>query len=108
MLRSRATVVAPLGKLGIILANRTDARGTVMSGVRTSSVLAEQVGFLVSLKCNKIRNFIKFQQIPRYFVLWLCKYEVSSIKFQSLVGETGTCDITCTQPFFFQNFFEGV
>jgi C-terminal processing protease CtpA/Prc len=42
-LLSRATVVAPPGKLGIILANRTDLRGTVVSGVRTSSILAEQV-----------------------------------------------------------------
>ncbi|KAL7525087.1 hypothetical protein ACHAWF_001206, partial [Thalassiosira exigua] len=42
-LRSKVSVVAPPGKLGIILANRTDARGTVVSGVRTSSVLAEQV-----------------------------------------------------------------
>jgi hypothetical protein len=42
-LLSRATVVAPPGKLGIILANRTDLRGTVVSGVRTSSVLADQV-----------------------------------------------------------------
>lgn len=42
-LRSKVTVKAPPGKLGIILANRTDSRGTVVSGVRTSSVLAEQV-----------------------------------------------------------------
>ena len=42
-LRSKTSVVAPPGKLGIILANRTDSRGTVVSGVRTSSVLAEQV-----------------------------------------------------------------
>ena len=42
-LRSRAEVVAPPGKLGIILANRTDSRGTVVSGVRTSSVLADRV-----------------------------------------------------------------
>lgn len=42
-LRSKVTVVAPPGKLGIILANRTDSRGTVVSGVRTSSVLAQQV-----------------------------------------------------------------
>lgn len=42
-LRSKVSVVAPPGKLGIILANRTDSRGTVVSGVRTSSVLAEQV-----------------------------------------------------------------
>ena len=37
------SVVAPPGKLGIILANRTDSRGTVVSGVRTSSVLAQQI-----------------------------------------------------------------
>lgn len=42
-MRSKVTVTAPPGKLGIILANRTDSRGTVVSGVRTSSVLAEQV-----------------------------------------------------------------
>ncbi len=42
-LRSKVSVVAPPGKLGIILANRTDSRGTVVSGVRTSSVLADQV-----------------------------------------------------------------
>jgi hypothetical protein len=42
-MRSKVSVIAPPGKLGIILANRTDSRGTVVSGVRTSSVLAEQV-----------------------------------------------------------------
>lgn len=42
-MRSKVTVVAPPGKLGIILANRTDSRGTVVSGVRTASVLATQV-----------------------------------------------------------------
>jgi len=42
-LRSKVTVVAPPGKLGIILANRTDSRGTVVSGVRTASVLATQI-----------------------------------------------------------------
>ena len=42
-LRSKVTVVAPPGKLGIILANRTDSRGTVVSGVRTASVLATKV-----------------------------------------------------------------
>ena len=41
--RSKVTVVAPPGKLGIILANKTDSKGTVVSGVRTSSVLAENV-----------------------------------------------------------------
>ena len=43
-LRSRTDVIAPPGKLGIILANRTDSRGTVVSGVRTSSVLAARTG----------------------------------------------------------------
>ncbi|KAL3826680.1 hypothetical protein ACHAXA_001203 [Cyclostephanos tholiformis] len=42
-LLSKATVVTPPGKLGIILANRTDLRGTVVAGVRTSSVLANKV-----------------------------------------------------------------
>jgi hypothetical protein len=42
-MRSKVSVIAPPGKLGIILANRTDSRGTVVSGVRTSSVLAERV-----------------------------------------------------------------
>jgi C-terminal processing protease CtpA/Prc len=37
------TIIAPPGKLGIILANRADSRGTVVSGVRTSSVMAEQI-----------------------------------------------------------------
>ena len=41
--RSRMTVMAPPGKLGIILANKADSRGTVVSGVRTSSVLAETI-----------------------------------------------------------------
>ena len=41
--RTKATVVAPPGKLGIILANKADSKGTVVSGVRTSSVLAEKV-----------------------------------------------------------------
>jgi hypothetical protein len=41
--RSRVTVTAPAGKLGIILANRSDAKGTIVSGVRTSSVLVEKV-----------------------------------------------------------------
>lgn len=40
----KATIKAPPGKLGIILANRNDARGgTVVSGVRTTSVLANKV-----------------------------------------------------------------
>lgn len=42
--RSKVTIVAPAGKLGIILANKTDSKGTVVSGVRTSSVLSEKVG----------------------------------------------------------------
>lgn len=41
--RSRITVMAPPGKLGIILANKADSKGTVVSGVRTSSVLAEKI-----------------------------------------------------------------
>jgi hypothetical protein len=41
--RSKATVVAPPGKLGIILANKADSKGTVVSGVRTSSVLVEKI-----------------------------------------------------------------
>lgn len=41
--RSRITVVAPPGKLGIILANKADSKGTVVSGVRTSSVLSEKI-----------------------------------------------------------------
>ncbi|KAL7576312.1 hypothetical protein ACA910_018132 [Epithemia clementina (nom. ined.)] len=41
--RSRMTVIAPPGKLGIILANKADSKGTVVSGVRTSSVLAEKI-----------------------------------------------------------------
>ena len=35
------TVVAPPSKLGIILANKAVSNGTVVSGVRTSSVLAD-------------------------------------------------------------------
>ncbi|KAL3910867.1 MAG: hypothetical protein SGILL_007518 [Bacillariaceae sp.] len=41
--RSRITVVAPPGKLGIILANKADSKGTVVSGVRTSSVLVDRI-----------------------------------------------------------------
>jgi hypothetical protein len=41
--RARMTIIAPPGKLGIILANKADSRGTVVSGVRTSSVMAEQI-----------------------------------------------------------------
>lgn len=36
-------MIAPPGKLGIILTNRTDSRGTVVSDVRTLSVLADRV-----------------------------------------------------------------
>jgi hypothetical protein len=42
-MRSKVTVMAPPGMLGIILTNRNDSRGTVVSGVRTASVLATQV-----------------------------------------------------------------
>jgi C-terminal processing protease CtpA/Prc len=35
--------VAPPGKLGIILADRTDSRGTVVCGVNVASVSATQV-----------------------------------------------------------------
>lgn len=41
--RHKVTVVAPPGKLGIILANKADSKGTVVSGVRSSSALAEKV-----------------------------------------------------------------
>jgi hypothetical protein len=41
--RSKVTVIAPSGKLGIILANKADGKGTVVSGVRTSSVLVDQI-----------------------------------------------------------------
>jgi hypothetical protein len=41
--RSKVTVIAPPGKLGIILANKADAKGTVVSGVRTSSALVDKV-----------------------------------------------------------------
>mmetsp|Transcript_18723 Transcript_18723/g.21485 ORF Transcript_18723/g.21485 Transcript_18723/m.21485 type:complete len:1029 (+) Transcript_18723:266-3352(+) len=41
--RSKTTVVAPPGKLGIILANKADSKGTVVSGVRTSSVLVDRI-----------------------------------------------------------------
>lgn len=41
--RAKTTVKAPPGKLGIILANRTDSKGTVVSGVRTTSVLADKI-----------------------------------------------------------------
>lgn len=41
--RSKITIVAPPGKLGIILANKFDSKGTVISGVRSSSVLADKL-----------------------------------------------------------------
>jgi len=41
--RSKTTIVAPPGKLGIILANKADSKGTVVSGVRTSSVLVDRI-----------------------------------------------------------------
>jgi len=41
--RSKKSVTAPAGKLGIILANKTDSKGTVVSGVRTTSVLANKI-----------------------------------------------------------------
>lgn len=40
---SRKTVIAPPGKLGLILANKSDGRGTVVSGVRSGSALAESI-----------------------------------------------------------------
>lgn len=41
--RNKVTIQAPSGKLGIILANKADSKGTVVSGVRSSSVLSEKV-----------------------------------------------------------------
>ena len=41
--RTQVNVVAPPGKLGIILANKADSKGTVVSGVRTSSVLVDKI-----------------------------------------------------------------
>jgi len=41
--RNKVTIQAPPGKLGIILANKADSKGTVVSGVRSSSVLSEKV-----------------------------------------------------------------
>jgi len=41
--RSKVTVIAPPGKLGIILANKADAQGTVVSGVRSSSALVDKI-----------------------------------------------------------------
>merc|ERR1712194_92133 len=41
--RSKITITAPPGKLGIILANKFDTKGTVISGVRSSSVLVDKL-----------------------------------------------------------------
>jgi hypothetical protein len=41
--RTKISVIAPPGKLGIILANKADSKGTVVSGVRTSSVLVDRI-----------------------------------------------------------------
>lgn len=41
--RNKVTIQAPPGKLGIILANKADSKGTVVSGVRSSSVLSEKI-----------------------------------------------------------------
>jgi C-terminal processing protease CtpA/Prc len=41
--RSRITIQAPPGRLGIILANKADARGTVVSGVRSNSPLVDRI-----------------------------------------------------------------
>jgi C-terminal processing protease CtpA/Prc len=41
---NRRTVIAPPGKLGLILANKSDGKGTVVSGVRSGSALAESMG----------------------------------------------------------------
>jgi hypothetical protein len=41
--RSKVTGVAPPGRLGIILANKADSKGTVVLGGRISSVLAEKL-----------------------------------------------------------------
>jgi PDZ domain len=41
--RSRITIQAPPGRLGIILANKADARGTVVSGIRSSSALVDRI-----------------------------------------------------------------
>jgi hypothetical protein len=41
--RTKVDVLAPPGKLGIILANKADSKGTVVSGVRTSSVLVDKI-----------------------------------------------------------------
>ena len=41
--RSKIFITAPPGKLGIILANKSDSKGTVVSGVRTTSVLVGKI-----------------------------------------------------------------
>jgi hypothetical protein len=41
--QSRISVVAPRGKLGIILVNKAGFQGTVVAGVRSSSVLADTI-----------------------------------------------------------------
>lgn len=41
--RNKFVAIAPPGKLGIILANKSDNRGTVVSGVRSSSALCDKV-----------------------------------------------------------------
>lgn len=41
--RNKIDVLAPPGKLGIILANKADSKGTVVSGVRTSSALVDRI-----------------------------------------------------------------
>ena len=41
--KNKIAVLAPPGKLGIILANKSDNRGTIVSGVRKSSVLGEKI-----------------------------------------------------------------
>ena len=41
--RVKVSVIAPPGKLGVILTDKADSKGTVVSGVRTSSALADKV-----------------------------------------------------------------
>mmetsp|Transcript_11656 Transcript_11656/g.16520 ORF Transcript_11656/g.16520 Transcript_11656/m.16520 type:complete len:893 (+) Transcript_11656:605-3283(+) len=41
--KSKVKIIAPPGKLGLILANKKDSKGTVISGVRTTSVLLNKV-----------------------------------------------------------------
>jgi hypothetical protein len=41
--RNKINVLAPPGKLGIILANKADSKGTVVSGVRASSALVDKI-----------------------------------------------------------------